>query len=378
MDVTALADKTKRIEQAAFELGFDGFGISRPFIEESQQRLHKWLSLHFEGEMSYLRAEKRLAPDKVLPGVKSVVCLRLNYFTLSKDLGYLNHPGQGDISLYALNKDYHEVILPKLEQLEKTIHIEFPDCRTKTYVDTGPVLEKPLAQNAGLGWIGKHTNLVSEGIGSWYFLAEIMVDVQIPESAPAINRCGTCHECIDICPTQAIVAPYVLDARRCISYLTIELKGAIPLEFRKAIGNRIYGCDDCQIVCPWNSFAKHTGEAAFQGLTGWHLIDLIRMDDETFRNRFRKSPIKRLKRRGLLRNIAVALGNSGNRDAVEPLIEVLRDKEPLIRAHAVWALGELLLEKSPTVVRQYPETDETVLTEIRRLETRFAPVRKGL
>ena len=371
-DTLVLLEKSKSIEQAAFALGFDGFGIARPGVEAAAHRLQEWLGLNYEGEMLYMRREKRLGPDRVLPGVKSVVCLRLDYFTVSKDLSFLERLDQGDISLYALNEDYHDVILPRLHELEKKIQAEFPGCQTKAYVDTGPVLEKPLAQSAGLGWIGKHTNLVSEGIGSWYFLAEILVDVRLSESAPATDRCGTCHRCIDICPTGAIVAPYVLDARRCISYLTIELKGMIPLEFRKAIGNRIYGCDDCQIVCPWNSFAKPTPETAFQGsVATWRLIDLIRLDDEAFRQRFRKSPIKRLKRRGFLRNVAVALGNSGDANAVEPLIAALRDQEPLIRAHAVWALGELLLEKSLTVVQQHPETDETVLTEIRRLQARF-------
>lgn len=371
-DTFILLEKSKSIEQAAFALGFDGFGITRPGVEAAAHRLQEWLGLNYEGEMLYMCREKRSEPDMVLPGVKSVVCLRLDYFTVSKDLSFLERPDQGDISLYALNEDYHDVILPRLHELEKKIQAEFPGCQTKSYVDTGPVLEKPLAQSAGLGWIGKHTNLISEGIGSWYFLAEILVDVRLSESVPAADRCGTCRRCIDICPTGAIVAPYVLDARRCISYLTIELKGVIPLEFRKAIGNRIYGCDDCQIVCPWNSFAKPTQETVFQGsVATWRLIDLIRLDDEAFRQRFRKSPIKRLKRRGFLRNVAVALGNSGDANAVEPLIAVLRDHEPLIRAHVVWALGELLLEKSLTVVQQHPETDETVLIEIRRLQARF-------
>ncbi len=351
-------------------LGFDGFGVTRPSMDVAAQRLREWLDRDYAGEMGYMQrgAEKRSDLDRVLPGVKSVICLRLNYFTAPKDMGFLGHTDLGDISLYALNLDYHDVMTPRLHELEKVIHIEFPECKTKVYVDTGPVMEKPLAQRAGLGWIGKHTNLIEEGKGSWFFLAEILVDVDLGESEPAVNRCGTCRRCIDICPTQAIIAPYVLDSRRCISYLTIELKGVIPLEFRKAIGNRIYGCDDCQIVCPWNSFAQPTGDPVFQGPVTTHkLMDLIRLDDVAFMERFRNSPIKRLKRRGFLRNVAVALGNSGRREAAGPLVEALRDKEPLVRAHAVWALGELLGRQALDVFQGMQETDPAVLAEIRNI-----------
>ena len=208
-------------------------------------------------------------------------------------------------------------------------------------------MEKPLAKNAGLGWIGKHTNLITENVGSYYFLSEILVDAVMEPSEPSLDKCGTCRSCIDICPTQAIVAPYILDSRRCISYLTIELKGVIPVEFRKAMGNHIYGCDDCQIVCPWNSFAVKTDEESFRARDGsFQLIELMCLNDEDFRKRFKKSPVKRTKRRGLLRNVAVALGNSGNLSAVGPLIDALSDHEPLIRAHVVWALGELLGKKA--------------------------------
>jgi epoxyqueuosine reductase len=376
MDSKILNEKVRTIENAARKLGFDGFGITRPEIPQAVKKYQRWLALQYEGEMGYMSRweEKRADLDKVLPGVQSVICLRTNYFPQKKDLSFLDDTDQGDISLYALNDDYHDVLTPRLKQLEEKIHQEFDDCQTKVYVDTGPVLEKPLAAKAGIGWVGKHTNLISEGIGSWYFLAEILTDIALPENRPAVDRCGTCRDCIDICPTQAIVAPYVLDSTRCISYLTIELKGVIPLKFRKAIGNRIYGCDDCQIVCPWNSYAVKTEEEAFHEREGIRrLIDLIRLDGEGFSRRFRKSPIKRIKRRGLLRNVAVALGNSGNLDAVSPLIEVLDDKEPLIRAHAVWALGELLQEKAPTVLWENlaEETDEMVLTEIRNVDKTF-------
>jgi len=262
-----------------------------------------------------------------------------------------------------------------LRQVEEQILEKFAGCKTRIYVDTGPLLEKPLAQQAGLGWIGKHTNLLTQGTGSWYFLSEILTDVALPFSQPAEDHCGTCRSCIDICPTQAIIAPYVLDSKRCISYLTIELKGVIPVEYRKAIGNRIYGCDDCQIVCPWNSYAMKTDDPGFQKKQDTlKLIDLIQMDGEMFRQRFKGSPIKRIKRRGLLRNVAIALGNSGNPQAIPVLIEVLDDEEPLIRAHAVWALGEL---SGPEVVpilfeKLKNEKEEIVLEEQARVVARFA------
>jgi epoxyqueuosine reductase len=337
-------EKLEKIRLKALELGFDGFGVAPPDVGESGEWFQQWLAQNYDGEMDYIKRgeAKRLDLDRVLPGVKSVICLMTNYFTTPRTLEFLEEPETGDISNY------------------------------KSYVDTGPILEKPLAQKAGLGWIGKHTNLLTEGVGSYYFLSEILVDVALPISEAAQDHCGTCTACIDICPTRAIVAPYVLDARKCISYLTIELKGEIPHEYRKAIGNRIYGCDDCQIVCPWNSYAVATEESAFQereGVKG--LIELMQMDDEDFRERFRKSPVKRTKRRGLLRNVAVALGNSGQMEAVPVLTEALSDPEPLIRSHAVWALGELLGKDVLGAVESclLEETDALVLNEVERLKT---------
>ena len=361
------------IERLAYELGFDGFGIAGPGIDEAVTRYKKWIELQYHGDMAYMSRwlEKRADLNQVLPGVKSVICLKKNYLTASKDMGFLNERDVGDISLYAMNEDYHDVLKPRLRQLEQKVQEIFAGCQTLIYTDTGPVLEKPLAQKAGLGWIGKHTNLITEGAGSWYFLAEILVDVALPPSVEAVDRCGTCTACIDICPTRAIVAPYVLDARKCISYLTIELKGVIPPEFRKAIGNHIYGCDDCQIVCPWNAHAVPIPDEVFVAREGTRqLLELMRLDDEGFRARFRKSPVKRIKRRGLLRNVAVALGNSGNPHAVPPLVEALSDPEPLIRAHAVWALGELLGERAGAVVHENLENEqeEMVLEEVRRLD----------
>ena len=369
------SEKLRIIEKKAYALGFDGFGIASPELGGAGANFSQWLALGYAGEMAYMARgeEKRRDPNLVLDGIKSIICLKTNYFTVEKGMEFLDLSEIGDVSLYALNKDYHDIITPRLKVLEKSIQEEFADCKTKIYVDTGPILEKPLAQRAGLGWIGKHTNLLSQGIGSWYFLSEILVDVALPESEMAENHCGTCRSCIDICPTDAIIAPYVLDSKKCISYLTIELKGVIPIEFRKAIGNRIYGCDDCQIVCPWNSYAIKTDEPAFKEVDGTFLLtDLILMDDEAFRKRFKGSPIKRIKRRGLLRNVAVALGNSKNRQAVPFLIKALEDKEPLIRAHTVWALGELLLSESIPLLDEKlaEEADLMVLQELDGLRQR--------
>ena len=371
--------KIKNIEEQAYALGFDGFGITSSELGETGHKFSQWLEMGYAGEMAYMARgeEKRRDPNLVLENIKSIICLRTNYLTKDKGMEFLSFPEKGDVSLYALNKDYHDVITPRLKELEKIIQKEFEGCKTKIYVDTGPILEKPLAERAGLGWIGKHTNLLSEDIGSWYFLSEILVDVVLPESERANNHCGTCRSCIDICPTNAIVAPYVLDAKKCISYLTIELKGVIPVEFRKAIGNRIYGCDDCQIVCPWNSYAVKTDEPAFKDMnSNFLLIDLIQLSDEDFRKRFKGSPIKRIKRRGLLRNVAIALGNSKNPKAVPFLIRALNDKEPLIRAHIVWALGELLLSESVPLLNEKlaEEEDSMVLREIEAVRERFLRV----
>ena len=368
--------KIKNIEEQAYALGFDGFGITSSELGEAGYKLSQWLEMGYAGEMAYMSRgeEKRRDPNLVLENIKSIICLRTNYLTQNKGMEFLSFPENGDVSLYALNKDYHDIITPRLKELEKIIQKEFKGCKTKIYVDTGPILEKPLAERAGLGWIGKHTNLLSEDIGSWYFLSEILVNVALPESEIADNHCGTCCSCIDICPTNAIVAPYVLDAKKCISYLTIELKGVIPVEFRKAIGNRIYGCDDCQIVCPWNSYAVKTDEPDFKAMnSNFLLIDLIQLSDEDFRKRFKGSPIKRIKRRGLLRNVAIALGNSKNPKAVPFLINALNDKDPLIRAHTVWALGELLLSESVPLLNEKlaEEADPMVLGEIEAVRERF-------
>ncbi len=369
-------NKLKIIEEQAYALGFNGFGITHPETGKAGENFSKWLNLGYAGDMGYMARgeEKRRDPNLVLEGVKSIICLRTNYLTAEKGMDFLDFPEIGDVSLYALNTDYHDIITPRLKDLEKIIQKEFHGCKTKIYVDTGPILEKPLAEQAGLGWIGKHTNLLTKEIGSWYFLSEILVDVALPESKAAENHCGTCRSCIDICPTDAIVAPYVLDSQKCISYLTIELKGVIPTEFRKAIGNRIYGCDDCQIVCPWNTYAVRTEEPAFKSVdSNFLLTELILMNDEEFRKKFKGSPIKRVKRRGLLRNVAVALGNSQNPEAIPFLVKALDDKEPLVRAHIVWALGELMQSECiPLLGEKLAQEEEPiVLREIEAVREQF-------
>ncbi len=370
-------EKLAGLKSFSESLGFDGFGVASPELGLAGERFGKWLDAGYDGEMAYMRRgqEKRKNPDLVLEGVQSILCFRTNYYAMEKDMSYVEHRDVADISIYALNKDYHDIVTLRLRKMEEKIKEEFEGCRTRIYVDTGPILEKPLAQQAGLGWIGKHTNLLTEGMGSWYFLSEILTDVALPSSHPADDHCGTCRSCIDICPTDAIIAPYVLDSRRCISYLTIELKGVIPVEYRKAIGNRIYGCDDCQIVCPWNSYAVKTDDPDFQQKQDTlKLMDLIQINREMFSRRFKGSPIKRIKRRGLLRNVAVALGNSGNPQAIPILIKVLDDEEPLIRAHVVWALGELSgAEALPFIQEKLNnEKEAIVLKELARVVARFA------
>ena len=338
--------KLKIIEDRAYALGFDGFGVASPKIGEEGGNFSQWLSLGYAGEMVYMARgkEKRRDTNLVLAGVKSIICLRTNYFTAEKGMDFLDNPKIGDVSLYALNKDYHDIITPRLKELEKYIQEEFAGSKTKIYVDTGPILEKPLAQRAGLGWIGKHTNLLSQGIGSWYFLSEILVDVTLPEAEVAENHCGTCRNCIDICPTDAIVAPYVLDSKKCISYLTIELKGVIPIEFRKAIGNRIYGCDDCQIFCPWNKFANISSEPDFSPrhkLDSPTLLALFEWSEETFLKNTEGSAIRRTGYQGWTRNIAIALGNAPyDSRIIEALSAKARVVTTMVQEHIAWAIEQ--------------------------------------
>lgn len=337
---------TEWIKERAHALGFDLVGVAPARPSQHGDFLAHWLARGYAGQMGYLQrnVEKRLDPRQILPGIRSIVVVGMNYFTAEDQTA---DPSHGRISRYAQGDDYHDVVGARLRELLSFIQAEAGhEIQGRVYVDTGPVLEREVARRAGLGWIGKNTNLIHPRWGSWLFLGEILLDIELGYDEPwTADHCGTCTRCLEACPTGAFVAPRVLDARRCISYLTIELKGSIPRELRPQMDNWIFGCDVCQEVCPWNRrFAMLTGEWTFrprEGLVTPSLLSLIGMDDEEFRSRFKGSPIKRARRRGLLRNVAVALGNWGHEAAVPALSQALYDPEPLVREHVAWALGRI-------------------------------------
>ncbi len=336
-----------RIEQRARELGFDACHFTSARPPESAPHLERWLNDGRHGEMAWIarNADKRGNPDLVLPGARSVVTLACAY-----DAGEPGgHPSvakpRGIIARYARHTDYHDILAGPLKELSAFIDtLGGPGTRSLWYVDTGPLLERDLAQRAGLGFVGKHTNLISRRLGNWFFLAEILTTLELTPDAPEKNRCGSCERCLTACPTQAITAPFQLDARRCISYLTIELKGSIPLEFRPALGSRIYGCDDCLAACPWNRFARAASmmrphERADLAMPD--LIELLSLDAAGFKARFAGTPMLRTKRRGLLRNVCVALGNIADASALPALHRAASDPEPLIVEHARWAIDQI-------------------------------------
>ncbi|HEV2210131.1 MAG TPA: tRNA epoxyqueuosine(34) reductase QueG [Verrucomicrobiae bacterium] len=330
----------------ARELGFDDCRITTAAAPDSAPHFERWLDAGRHGEMGYLQrnASKRVAPERVLPGAQSIIVLAINYAP-----GAATEPGpaqgKGLIARYARYTDYHAVLADKLKTLSAFVdQLGSTGTRSLWYVDTGPVLERDLAQRAGLGFIGKHTNLISRRHGNWIFLCEILTTLRLPPDAPEKNRCGSCTRCLTACPTGAITAPFELDARRCISYLTIELKGPIPVELRPLLGNRIYGCDDCLAVCPWNRFARESSLMKTQArpdLASPELVELLALDDAEFRQRFAGTPVLRAKRRGLLRNVCVALGNTADASALPALERAAQDPEPLIAEHAAWATGEI-------------------------------------
>jgi epoxyqueuosine reductase len=335
----------EQIMGAATALGFDLIGITSAAPLAHAGRLHAWVAQGFAGEMGYMSrdVERRVDPSRVLPDVRSIIVLGMNYYT--SPAVPAASPGSGWIARYAWGQDYHTALGDKLKALVAFIReIEGADVQARWYVDTGPILERELAWRAGLGWPGKNTNLINRRLGSWLFLGAILLDRELVYDAPATAHCGSCTRCLVACPTGALVAPGVLDARRCISYLTIELRGPIPRELRPLLGTHIFGCDICQAVCPWNRQAPESREPAFLPRAGFaapELIPLLRLSDDEFRARFRGSPITRAKRRGLLRNVAVALGNLRDLRALSALEAALNDAEPLIRGHAAWALGRL-------------------------------------
>jgi epoxyqueuosine reductase len=360
------ADAKAAIRKAALELGFDAVGFAPPDLADAARRnLTEFLARGYHGDMGWLaaRAEERAAPKTLWPEVKTVVVLGLNYGPDDDALAGLASPSTGNISVYARGRDYHDVMKSRLKALARKITEDSPGALPhglKVFVDTAPVMEKPLATTAGLGWQGKHTNLVSREFGSWLFLGEIYLSIALEADAPESDHCGACHACLDACPTQAFPAPYQLDARRCISYLTIEHKGHIPAPLRPAIGNRIYGCDDCLAACPWNKFARAARETRFLARADAPaLAELAILDDAGFRARFTGTPIKRTGRDRFIRNVLIAIGNSGEQRLIPLVIDRLDDASPLVRAMAVWALRRLSDKAALAPLRASRETVES-------------------
>ena len=340
-------DLKEALTQEAHALGFDCARVTDPgAIAQAGRYFLEFLQTGGHGDMDWLAAnpERRSDPRTLWPGVRSVIMLGVNYGPDENPLAILEQRTRGAISVYAQGDDYHDVIKKRLKALARWLAAT-ASCEVKVFVDTAAVMEKPLAQAAGLGWQGKHTNLVSREFGSWLFLGAIFTDADLPRDEADVDHCGSCQACLDICPTSAFPAPYKLDARRCISYLTIENKGPIPREFRQAIGNRIYGCDDCLAVCPWNKFAKAGHEAKLsprEKLRAPSLSSLARLDDAAFRNLFAKSPVKRIGRDRFIRNVLIAIGNSNDPSLATEAERLLADASPLVRGAAVWALSQLL------------------------------------
>ncbi len=347
LDTTTLI---ARIRQWGAELGFQQVAIADTDLSAAEARFQQWLRAGYHGEMDYMErhGSKRSRPAELEPGTLSVISVRMDYLppTTVDPWQLLEHSELGFISRYALGRDYHKLMRKRLQQLAHRIEERIGGFGYRAFVDSAPVLEKPLAEKAGLGWVGKHSNILNRTAGSWFFLGELYTNLPLPPDEAVNAHCGSCQACIDICPTAAIVEPYVVDARRCISYLTIEHKGMIPVELRPLLGNRIYGCDDCQLVCPWNRFAQASSEPDFMprhGLDSPHLVDLFLWSEEQFLRYTEGSAIRRIGHQSWLRNIAVALGNAlrNNHDSPE-IIAALRKQlnhpSPIVVEHVRWAL----------------------------------------
>jgi epoxyqueuosine reductase len=339
-------DPKSAIRDLALSLGFDAVGFAGPDSGETARQLGDYLADGFHGDMGWMETtrERRQTPQGLWPDVKSIVSVAMNYGPEEDPLLLHAHPDRATISAYARGRDYHDVLKKRLRQLARAIAEDW-GCEVKLFVDTAPVMEKPAAQRAGLGWQGKHTNLVSRKYGSWVFLGEVFTTLDLTPDNAETDHCGGCRNCLDVCPTAAFPEPYKLDARRCISYLTIEHKGHIPHEFREPMGNRIYGCDDCLAVCPWNKFARPTPHQDLWPhihLKRPRLKDFAMLDDASFRQVFSGSPVKRLGRDRFVRNVLIAVGNSGEESLIESAKSLLGDESPLVRAMAVWALSRLL------------------------------------
>ncbi|HFD81077.1 MAG TPA: tRNA epoxyqueuosine(34) reductase QueG [Gammaproteobacteria bacterium] len=345
MDFAALA---RRIKRWGRELGFQQVGISDTDLGRDESHLRSWLDEGLHGEMGYMAEHglKRSRPQELLPGTRRIVSVRLDYWPAParRPQAVLDDPALAYVSRYALGRDYHKLVRRRLQKLADRIRHEVGPFGFRAFTDSAPVLEKAIAQKAGLGWIGKHTNLINRRCGSWFFLGELFTDLPLPVDRPEVDHCGRCRACIDICPTGAIVAPYRLDARRCISYLTIELHGPIPEALRRGIGNRIYGCDDCQLICPWNRFSRPTDERDFnprQRLDSSTLIELFRWNEAEFLRHTEGSAIRRIGHLRWLRNIAVALGNAPPSTEVVEALQQRRDHpSELVHEHVNWALQQ--------------------------------------
>ncbi len=374
---------TRCIKEKALEIGFDLVGVSPvgPFPEN--QFYKEWLARGFAGEMRYMEREPERREDikNILPEARSVISCGLNYNTPYPYSTEERDKTRGWISRYAWGDDYHEVMKNRLTLLLGFIReASSPYVKARVYVDTGPVLDRVYGRYAGIGWFGKNTCLINQGIGSWIFIGEIITDLELDYDSPVPDRCGTCTKCIDACPTGALLEPYLLDSRLCISYLTIELRGGIPPGLREKVGNNIYGCDICQDVCPWNRRARVTDEPSFQpreGLYNPDLSFLSELSEEDFRNVFKGSPVRRTKRGGFLRNVLVAMGNSGRREFAPYIKRNLEDKEPIVRAHAAWALWRIEGKDSYETLLNHlsKESDPMVREEIASI---IADVQSGI
>ena len=373
-------DLKTQLQTEAHRLGFHDMRCT-PVDETSNKAatfLDHFLSEGRHGDMVWMEthATRRRSPTALWPDARTALVFAFSYSPDNNPLKALHNTDCGTISVYAQGKDYHDIVKPKLKHLARIVQAE-TGCDVKVFVDTAPLMEKPLAQRAGLGWQGKHTNLVSRAGGSWFFIGTILTTAQLPPDQPETDHCGACSRCLEICPTKAFPSPYQLDARRCISYLTIEHKGHIALQFRKQIGNRIYGCDDCLAVCPWNKFAVAANEARLKARKATNnppLRDLLSMDDAAFRDRFRGTPVKRTGRNLMLRNILIAAGNSDDSSLIPDVAQHLTDPSPIVRAMAVWALGEL---DDQSALRQHyadhfeTEDDTQVQHEWQRVLNKF-------
>lgn len=345
IDLPSLSENIKLWGKA---LGFQEVGISDIDLKQQESKLQSWLDNNYHGEMEYMSKHgmKRARPDELLPGTLAVISVRMDYLPDNAQFAStLKNKNSAYISRYALGRDYHKVVRKKLKQLAQKIELEVGQLGYRPFVDSAPILERPLAEKAGLGWVGKHSLLIDAKAGSWFFIGELLVDLPLVVDQPVENRCGQCVACLKICPTQAIVAPYVVDGRRCISYLTIELQGPIPVEFRKAIGNRIYGCDDCQLICPWNRFANTTRENDYQvrqQLQNRSLLELFNWTEEEFLSYSEGSPIRRIGYQRWLRNISVALGNAPTSEAIVSALKnkLAENQSEMLNEHLQWALEQ--------------------------------------